>query len=210
MQSGQKVYFRMESGTRLLKGELVEQSGENWIVKGTRTATKNTRPIVTVPTSMIVTDHIAPKDRIKKTERNGVSLSIPAAESIRRKQISFERLEMTECQVLQARAMLEMRRRAVRGLASVNRITTSDADMEELSSEYVVAQLMALRATAATATDDDIREFKKYLSGEATECRMMMTITRTSRTAAIRYLKRRAEYQHMHVDIADYQYRLAA
>ena len=212
MQPGQAVYFRMESGTRLLKGELVEQSGENWIVKGARTATKSSRPIITVPISTIVTDHIAPKDRIKRTERNGVSLSIPAAESIRRKQISFERFEMTECQILQARAMLEMRRRAVCRLAGMNRITTSKEDFgyRELDSEYILAQLAALRATAVTATDADVREFKCYLAGEVEDSKIMMTISRSSRTASIRFLKKRQQFHYMHLDIADYEYRLAA
>lgn len=212
MQPKQTVYFRMESGARLLKGELVEQSGEGWIVRGTRTATKSTRPLNTIPASMIVTDHTPKKDRIKKTERHGSGLSIPVAESIRRQQISVERLGMSESQILQARALLEIRRRAVRSLATLNRIVPNreDYDFQELDSEYVVAQLAALRATASSATDEDIKEFKRYLNGEVTESKMLLTINRTSKTATIRYLKRRAEYQLMHVDIHDYEYRLSA
>ena len=62
----------------------------------------------------------------------------------------------------------------------------------------------------ATATNADIREFKRYLNDEVADCKMMLSIKRTSRTAAIRYLKLRAQYQQSHVDIADYEYRLAA
>lgn len=213
MQPGQTVYFRTESDVRLKKGTLIEQSGESWIVKGRRTATKSTPPISTVPAHQIVTDHIAPKDRVKKLEAgHGNSLSIVAAESIRRQRISIERLGLSETQILQARAMLEIRKRAVRKLASTNRIIPNIGDYEyqELDSEYVVAQLTALRATAASATDADIREFKRYLAGETDDSRMVMTISRTSRTAAIRYLKRRAEYHHLHTNIDDVAYRLAA
>jgi hypothetical protein len=213
MQPGDTVYFRTVTDVRLKKGEIVEQIGENWIVKGTRTATKSTRPLITVPADMIVTDHIPPGQRVRKLESgHGSGLCIPAAESIRRQQISTERLGMTETQILQARALLEIRRRAVRSLATLNSIVphSEDFEFQELNSEYIVAQLTSLRATAATATDADIREFKRYLDGEATDSRMMMTITRTSRTAAIRFLKHRQEYYRFHVDIADFENRLAA
>lgn len=211
MQPGQTVYFRIESDVRLKKGELVEQSGECWIVRGCRTATKITRPFISVPVASIVTDHIPSRQRVKKLETgHGNGLCIVAEESLRRQQVVVERLQMSETQLLQCRVMLEIRRRAVRGLASMNRITTSDPDFEELSSEYVVAQLSALRAQAATATAADIREFKRYLAGETDDSRMIMTISRTSRTAAVRYLKRRSQWHQLHTNIDDVAYRLAA
>jgi hypothetical protein len=153
------------------------------------------------------------KLRPRKLESgHGSGLSIVVEESIRRKAIVIERLGMSEDQVLQARAMLEIRRRAVRGLAGISRIpcTREDFSFQELDSEYVVAQLAALRATASSATDADLREFKRYLDGEVGDSKMMLTICRTSRTAAIRFLRKRQEYHRFHVDIADYAYRLAA
>ena len=212
LEIGQKIYFKREGDTRLLKGTIIGANETGWIVRGCRTATKITPPIHTLQAHEINTEYIPEKlrPRVYETGHGGCGMSVLATESIRRQQLTVERLGMSESQLLQARALLEIRRRTVRGLASVNRITRDDPDFEELSSEYVVAQLMALRATAATATNADIREFKRYLNDEVADCKMMLSIKRTSRTAAIRYLKLRAQYHRSHVDIDDYKYRLTA
>ena len=208
---GQKIYFRREGDGRLLKGTIIRQAGDSWIIRGARRANQFNPPEYTVPSGVIVTDHVKHRDKVKKLETgHGSGLSIVASESIRRQAIVTARLGMTEMQVLQARAMLEIRRRTIRALASSNRITTSNPDFDELSSEYVVAQLTALRATAASATDADIKDFKRYLDDQTADSRIMMTITRTSRTAAIRYLKRRSQYHQLHANIDDIAYRLAA
>lgn len=209
---GDKIYFKREGDKRLLKGTIIDVDGGSYLVRGSRTATKSTPPVFTIPSNQITADHITSSQRIKKTERHGSGLSIVASESIRRQAIVTKRLEMSEWQILQAKAMLEIRRRALRELAGKNRIpvTTDCYEYEELCSEYIIGTLSALRATAASATNADIKEFRRYLDGEAIDSRMMMTIKRTSRTAAIRYLKLRAQYYQLHVDIADHEYRLAA
>ena len=208
---GQKIYFRREGDGRLLKGTIIEQAGDSWIIRGARRANQFNPPEYTVPSGVIVTDHIKHRDRVKKLETGyGNGMSIVASESIRRQAIVTARLGMSEIQVLQARAMLEIRRRTLRALASMNRITTSNPDFNELTSEYVVAQLTALRATAASATDTDIKDFKRYLDDQTADSRIAMTITRTSRTAAVRYLKRRSQYHQIHANIDDIAYRLAA
>lgn len=213
VEIGQEIYFKREGDKRSLKGTIINITPDGYEIQGRRTATKSTPPVFIIQAHEINTNYVPAKLRNRKLEPgHGNGLSIISAESIRRQQISTERLGMTETQILQARAMLEIRKRAVRHLAYQNRIIPDvrDFDFEELHSEYVVAQLTALRATAATATDADIREFKRYLAGETDDSRMVMTICRTSRTAAVRYLKRRAEYHHLHTNIDDVAYRLAA
>jgi hypothetical protein len=209
----QQIYFKREGGKRLLKGTIIGRGGDGWQVRGTRTATKSTPPVFTLQAHEITTNHIPPSQRVRKLETgHGSGLSIMAVESIRRREISAARLGMTETQVLQAAAMLEMRRRALRNLAATNGISFSRYDFEfgELESEYIVGTLSALRSTVSRAPDADLDEFRAYLSGEVADSRVMMTISRTSRTAAVRYLKRRTEYHRHHVDIHDVEYRLAA
>lgn len=212
LEIGMKIFFKRDGDKRLLKGTIIGENETGYIVRGCRTATKITPPIHTLQAHEINTEYIPEKlrPRVYETGHGGCGMSVLATESIRRQQLTVERLGMSESQLLQARALLEIRRRTVRGLASSNRITRDDPDFEELSSEYVVAQLMALRATAATATNADIREFKRYLNDEVADCKMMLSIKRTSRTAAIRFLKLRAHYHRSHVDIDDYKYRLTA
>lgn len=213
MQPGQKIYFRREADGRLLKGTILNLTPDGIQVQGCRTATKITPPLFTLTASQIVTDHIPDRLRPRKLETgHGNSLSVIASESIRRKAVAAERIGMSEIQILQCRAMLEMRRRAVRSLVWSNGIavTRQDFDYQELDSEYIVAQLTSLRATAASATDADIREFKQYLAGETNYSRVMITVSRTSRTAAVRYLEKRQRYHLMHHDISDYENRLTA
>ncbi len=214
LEIGQKIYFKREGDFRLLKGVIIGANDTGWIVRGCRTATKITPPIHTIQAHEINTSYIPVKLRTRMYEKGhgGCGMSVLATESIRRQQLTVGRIGMTETQILQARAMLEIRRRTVRYLATQNRIVphSEDFEFQELSSEYIVGQLTALRATAATATDADIKEFKRYLTGEVQDCKMMITIKRTSRTAAIRYLKQRAQYYQSHFDIADFEYRLAA
>ncbi len=211
---GQQIYFKRQGDKRMLKGTIIGGNETGWTVRGCRTATRITPPVHAIPPHEINEEYIPAKLRTPVYEKGhgGCGMSVLATESIRRQQLTVERLGMTETQILQARALLEMRRRTVRYLASQNRIVphSEDFEFQELNSEYIVAQLTALRATASTATDTDIREFKRYLSGEVEGCKMMITIKRTSKTAAIRYLKQRAQYYRSHFDIADYANRLAA
>lgn len=213
IEIGQTIYFKRPEDIRRLKGKIIGQSPDGWTVQGCRTATKSTPPVFILLSHEIITDHVPPKSRKKQREAgHGAGLTIIAAESLRRQQISTERLEMSESQVLQARAMLEIRRRTLRQLATSNRIAPSydDYEFRELDSEFIVAQLAALRASAATATDDDIKQFKRHLAGEVDYSRIMFTITRSSKTAAIRYLKRRSQYHRIHTNIDDLAYCLTA
>lgn len=214
LEIGQKIYFKREGDFRLLKGVIIGANDTGWIVRGCRTATNIKPPIHTIQTHEINTSYIPVKLRTRVYEKGhgGCGMSILATESIRRQQLTVGRLGMNESQILQARAMIEIRRRTLKRLAYSNRITpnSQDYDFQELDSEFIVCQLMALRATAATATAADIREFQRHLAGEVEGSRMMMTITRSSKTAAIRYLKQRAQYHQLHVDIADHEYWLAA
>ena len=213
LQPGQKIHFRRESDGRLLKGTVVNQVENGWLVRGSRTATKITPPVHILKTAYIIIGHVKHRDRAPVLEAgHGNGLCVPVAESLRRRDVAADRLGLSETQVLQATVVLELRRRTLRALAATNRISASasDFDWQELNSEYVVATLAALRATSSSATDAEIQEFKSHLAGETTDSRLVMQIERTGRTAAIRYLKRRTEYHHQHVDISDYSDRLTA
>ena len=209
---GLAVYFKRESDTRKRKGVVLSQDGDGYHVQGARTATRFNPPVYTLMAHEIITGHIPTRDRIKKTERHGTGLSITAAESLRRQEIGTARLGLSESEVLQARAMLEIRKRTLCKLAASNGITPTreDFDFEEISGEYLVASLASLRSATSKATDADIKEFRHHLHGQVAESRIMMTIAKTAKTAAVRYLRKRSFYHAMHVDISDYERRLYA
>ncbi|MDR3581574.1 MAG: hypothetical protein P4L44_16555 [Oryzomonas sp.] len=213
MKPGQTIYFKREGDIRRLKGTIIGQEGDGWKVCGCRTARCFFPPEFILQAHEIITDHIPSKDRPRKLEAgHGRGLCIPAAESIRRKEIVTARLGMSEAQVLQARAILEMRRRTLGKLAASNGIATTreDFDFEELCSEHLVATLAALRSATSKAPDAELDEFRACLDGKADDCRIMKTIARCGRTAAVRYLKARADYRRTHVGISDHERRLAA
>lgn len=215
MEPGQTVFFKREGDIRRLKGVIIAQAeiADCWQVRGCRTATNIKPPVFTIPAHQIITDHVPHRLRPKKLEAgHGSGLCVLAVESIKRKEIVTARLDMSEGQLLQARAILEMRRRVLRYLAGSNGIsfTTADFDYEELESEYVVATLAALRSAASKAPDSDLEEFRRHLDGTTTESRIMLTITRCAKTAAIRYLKARSQYHRLHVDLYGCERRLAA
>jgi hypothetical protein len=212
-EAGQKIYFKRDTDKRLLKGTIVAAAGAGWQVQGARTASKIKPPVFTLQAHEITVTHVPGRQRPKTREAgHGSGLCIPAVESIRRHAIGTERLGMNETQVIQARAMLEIRRRTLRGLAATNGISFSgyDFEYEELSSEYLVATFTALRTQASKAPEADLAEFRRYLEGQTGDSRIMLTIARSARTAAVRYLRKRSQYHRMHVDISDYERRLSA
>lgn len=173
IEIGQKIYFKRAGDHRRLKGEVIAQYGDSYTVKGTRTAGKFTRPVYSLTAQEMITDHIPHKLKPKTREAgHGNGLCIPIDESIRRKEniterlgMTEERLGMTEEQVLQARAMLELRKRTLRGLAASNRLSYSSQDFEceELTSEYTVTTLAALRSAVSKATDTELDLFREFL-----------------------------------------------
>lgn len=216
LEPGQQIYFKRDTDRRTRKGQIVGGNDlDGWQVQGRRQADRFAAGVYHLTTDQIQTEEAFKASRSRSTIHETISThgrQITATEMNRRAQVAADRLQLTEIQILQARAMLEIRRRTVRELAHKNRIpsTICDYDYNELDSEYVVAQLTALRATASSASDDDIRKFKQFLAGETTDSRMIMTITRTARTAAIRFLKSRTQYRQLHTNIDDVAYYLAA
>ena len=205
-ETGAKIYFKREGDTRRLKGEIVGKEGDRYIVRGARTAGKFAAPVLTLQANEIIADHVPHRCRPKRTECHGSGLSILVDESVRRKETLAERLGMTEEQVLQARAMLTLRRQTLRKLAATNRLSFSsqDYEFEELQSEYLVSSLAALRSAVSKATNTEIDLFKGFLrEGRHENSRIVLTVARTAKTAAIRYLKQRTAYLHHHVSIDD-------
>jgi hypothetical protein len=208
---GTQIYFKLDGWKRSRRGDVIGGDHETgWQVQGLRQPNKFTRDMFIVPTSQI----FATEEIKAKSAPSGIreGRHIAAHEMQRRAQVAAERFPFTELQVLQAKVMLEIRRSTLSELAWKNRIsaTVKDFEFEELTSEYLVATIGALRTATSSATPERLAEFYDHLTGQTRRSRIMGRIARTGRTAAIRYLMKRREYHMMHRDISDYADRLAA
>lgn len=213
---GESIYFKMQGMQRKRRGVIVGGSHvDGWQVQGRRQADQFQAPVFIVPAGQLqtVAEHKAERQKsgiFETTSTKG--RRITAEEMKRRAEAAARALQFTELYVMQSRAMIEVRRRIVRKLAASNGIaaTIDDFEFEELTSEFQFASLLAFRTAASKATAEQIDEFRSHLMGKIDSSRIMGTIARTGKTAAIRYLKARQEYHRLHVDISGKERRLAA
>lgn len=217
--SGETVYFKMPGMPRTRKGIIIGgDAATGWQVQARRlmTQTAAQADVFTVPAEYLKSeaDHKAaqePTGIYETTSTNG--RQITATELNRRATVAAERIQLTEAQIFQARAMLEIRKKILVKAAYRGHIskTTQDFDYQELSSEYDIASLQAFRTSASKATVTELQLFSDYIRGATdTVGSIALTIFRTSKTAVVRYLKSRNDYYHHHDNISDHAWRLAA
>lgn len=210
-EPGEIAFYRRQEDCKAMRCEIISYSEGRYTVRGMRSATCNRRPVLTIEERHMLPMSIVRPEPKYHREYHGAGLSVPVAESLARKVTVAERLGLDEAQILQARAMMELRRRIVRSLASKNRIDRDDPERDELFSECVCAMLGALRTIASKAAAEELDAFRAFLQGQGQEqCRIVMNIARTSKTAVVRYLKKRQSYHRLHVNICDLEGRLAA
>ncbi len=211
-ESGEIIYYKRPGDGRALRGEVVGQQCDSYIIKGMRTATKNSRPLLTIPASQILPVHLVRKPKKHMRENgNGAGLSVPVAESVRRSQVGAERLGMDEGAVLFADPMQQLCRRIVRRLASFNGIYGNDnPELHELYGEYLVAALQAVRTQTSKASEEELDAFRSFLAGHTVTSRIMLTVARCGKTAVIRFLKRRQKFHQTHKGLETLERRMAA
>jgi len=210
-QAGEIIYFKREEDCRALRGEIVEQQGECYVVRGMRTATRSSRPLLTIPAGQVL-----PFQAVRKPKKNsrenghGSGLSLPVDESVKRSQIGTERLGMNEGAVLFSDPMQQLCRRIVRRLGSFNGIRgDNNPELHELYGEYLVATLQAIRTQTSKASDEDLDAFRNFLAGHTVTSKIMLTVARCGKTAVIRFLKRRQKYHQTHKGLETLERRMA-
>ena len=212
MATGEIAYYRRPEDYRALRCEIISYAGGQYTVKAMRTATCCRRQILTIPEQFILPVSVVRREKKYRREYHGAGLSVPLADSLQRKEITECRLGMSEGSVLQCRAMTSLKNRIVRSLAYKNRISPTSQDFAELESEFLVAVLSATRAIISKAATEEVEQFKQFLAGSEDQfyCRIVMNIARSGKTASVRFLKRRQQYQTSHINIELLEWRLIA
>lgn len=215
---GKTVYYKVPGMPRTRKGVVIGGDVTGWQVQARRSSSQT---IGHGDTFIVPAEYLKSEAEHKAAQQpSGIhevtsthGRQITATELNRRATVAAERFQMTEAQILQARAMLEIRKRIIAKAAHRGRITAtqSNFDFQELLSEYTLAAITAFRTATSKATVSDIQSFRDYIEEKTTTAGYIaLSIFRSGKTAAIRYLKARSEYHHHHEDISDHAWRLAA
>lgn len=119
--------------------------------------------------------------------------------------VGAARLGIAESEVLSHPAVLLLACQRVRALAGRNFIrgtfsvhngalSHDDADGADLCSAFTLAMLGSLRRQTANAAEELLDEFRSFLSGGVAFCRVVSTMLRDGKTAALRFLNARKDY----------------
>ena len=210
--AGECVFYKRPEDQKAHRCEIISYADGCCTVKGMRTATCSKRPVLTIPEQYILPVSVVRPAPKYKRAFHGSGLSVPTNESLQRKMAVSERLGMDEGSVLFSVPMQSLCRRIVKRLASFNGIHGNDnPELHELTGEFLVAALQAIRTTVYKAPESDIEDFKRFLAGEdQVYGKIILQIARTSKTAVVRFLKRRHQYHQNHTNIDAIEGRLAA
>lgn len=212
-ESGESIYFKRPEDSRARKGEVIGHIDGMYQIKGARSATQHTRPVYLIPVDQVFPVQEIGRNKPVKYHRefHGVGLSVPTEESLQRKMAVIVRMGMDEGAVLFSEPMQRLCRQTVRRLCRSNGINQQHAEYNELTAEYFVSGLQAIRTSVFKADESDIEDFKRFIAGEDHVLgRIVLTVARTAKTAVVRFLKQRQQYHQCHVSIDSLEGRLAA
>ncbi len=222
LQPGQKVMFKLQGAPRKRQGTVIgRDTAGRWQIEGARQANAFHPQRFTLPREQVWTteEHEAQKRQpsgiLEATSSHGRQLTIQ--ESNRRAVLASRNLRISEDEILRNPRILESARATLAALAAMNDLDSSfiitgstlrndDPEAMTLFSEYATAALTNLRGLAATATPEEIQDFRAHLAGKDIQSRIAYNIHRTGRTAVVRYLKRQngqiqdREYNTTHED----------
>ncbi|KAA0888751.1 hypothetical protein [Oryzomonas rubra] len=210
LHHGQKVYYRMPGQPRKKKGTIVSGSHEaGFVIQPNREGYVFHPPKISAHRDHIWTpdEHQAEsaKSNIRETTSGGGS-TISADESKRRAEIGQQRAQLSEAEVLQHPAFVKRMRAVLSHLAGTNGFNphfveangvlhNDDPDANELYSEYITAAMNSYRTETSKAPQADLDELKANLEGKSKESRILLSMTRAGKTAALRHLMDNKERQ---------------
>lgn len=209
LQPGQKVMFKPQGAPRKRQGTVVGRDvAGGWQIEGARQANAFHPQRFILPREQVWTpeQHEAQKRQpsgiLEATSSHGRKLT--TKESNRRAAQASRNLGISEDEILRNPRILESARATLAALASMNDLDSrfiitggtlrnDDPEAMTLFSEYVIAAMNNLRGLTATASREDLDDFRAYLAGEDVQSRIAYNIHRTGRAAVVRYLKRQNE-----------------
>ena len=203
LKHGHKVYYKVPGQPRKKKGTIVAGSHEEgYTIQPVRDGYTFRPAQITTDRDNLWTEeeHKAESARsgTRETTSRGGS-TIAAAESRRRAEVGQQRAQLDEGMVLTHPVFVSRMRSTLSHLASTNgfnphfeeiggALHNDDNDSNELYSEYIAAAMNSYRTETSRAPEADLDDLRAVLAGEGTESRILMSMTRAGKTAALRHI----------------------
>ena len=203
LQHGHKVYYKVPGQPRKKKGTIVGGSHEDgYTIQPVRDGYTFRPAQITTDRDNLWTDeeHKAETARTgtrETTSRGGSTIS--TEESRRRAEVGQQRAQLDEGKVLTHPVFVSRMKSTLAHLASSNgfnphyiemggALHNDDNDANELYSEYIAAAMNSYRTETSRAPEQDLNDLRDVLAGEGGESRILMSMTRAGKTAALRHI----------------------
>lgn len=213
LEHGMRVMFKVDGMARRCKGIITGSDVAGWKVSGARRADGGTALLQNLSREHIWTlaEHHSektPSATREPTTRGGSTIA--AAESRRRAEVGQQRSQLDEAKVLTHPVFVSRMRSTLSHLASSNgfnphyeeiggALHNDDLDANELYSEYITASMNSYRTETSKASEKDLHDLHEVLDGERAESRILMSMARAGKTAAIRYITFHQRYLQEHI-----------
>jgi len=213
LEHGMRIMFKVDGMARRCKGIITGSDEAGWNVSGARRADGGTALLQNLSREHIWTlaEHQAekaPSATREPTTRGGSTVA--AEESRRRAEIGQQRAQLEEGKVLTHPAFVNRVKSTLSRLARSNgynphyeeiggALHNDDPDANELYSEYITAAMNSYRTETSKAPSKDLDELREVLDGKTTESRILMSMARSGKTAAIRYITYHQRYLQEHI-----------
>ena len=209
---GMKVMFKGAGMPRRCKGTVTGSDVSGWHVTGVPRADGHVISQHSLPREHIWTlsehqEEKAPSGIREVTSKGGSTIA--AAESRRRAEVGRQRAQLDEGQVLTHPVFVRRMKSTLSHLARSNghnanyfemegTLQNADADANELYSEYIAAAMNSYRTETSRAPEQDLNELGDVLAGNGGKSRILISMTRAGKTAALRYLMGHERYLQEH------------
>ena len=203
LQHGHKVYYKVPGQPRKKKGTIVAGSHEEgYTIQPVRDGYTFRPAQITTDRDNVWTDeeHKAETARTgtrETTSRGGSTIS--TEESRRRAEVGQQRAQLDEGKVLTHPVFVSRMKSTLAHLATSNgfnphyidlggALHNDDNDANELYSEYIAAAMNSYRTETSRAPEKDLDDLRDTLAGEGSDSRILMSMTRAGKTAALRHI----------------------
>jgi len=212
LEHGMRIMYKVEGMTRRCKGIVVGSDAAGWNVSGARRADGVTPFLQGLTRGHIWTLSELQAEKsptgIREATSKGGS-TIAAAESRRRAVVGKQRAQLDEGKVLTHPCFVSRMRRTLSHLANSNGHNANYVEIQgalhnddpvgnELYSEYIAAALNSYRTETSKAPEQDLDELRDVLAGNGGKSRILVSMTRAGKTAALRHIMAHQKYLQEH------------
>lgn len=212
LEHGMRIMFKVEGMTRRHRGIVIGSDEAGWNVSGARRSDGLTPFLQSLRREHIwtISEHQAEKapSGIRESTSRGGS-TIAAAESRRRAEVGQQRAQLDEGKVLTHPVFITRMKSTLSHLAKSNGFSPNYIEIggalhnddpvgDEFYGEYIAAALNSYRTETSKAPEQDLDELRDVLAGNGGKSRILVSMLRAGKTAALRHIMAHQRYLQEH------------